>query len=503
MTLVITTKVKDLDADTLVVGVDGSGRVPLDAEDLKEFYSNLIGNADDAHAAFNGKWGQTLVVPMPEESNYERVLLVGLRADKDKKTKINDWTMLGGKIYTALRAAGARKVLVAQHDKKSGLIDEHLARVAEGMMLGAYEFTKYKTKKADDKLGKLAIIGIDVDGDKKQAALVDAHLNVAAGVYLTRDLANDVPNYIYPETFAKYAEKELKPLGIKVEIFDEKDLAKHKMGGILGVGQGSARPPRMVIMRWDGGGKPKKGEGPIAFVGKGVTFDTGGINIKPSPHMEEMKFDMSGAAAVVGAMKAVALNKVKANVIGAVGLAENMPDGNAIRPSDILVSHAGKTVEVLNTDAEGRLVLMDVLSYVQKTYKPAEIVDLATLTGAIVIALGSSYAGAFVNNDKFWTRLSSAADQTGERLWRMPLDEGFRKAMEGSISDLQNLSSWDREGGSCTAAGFLEHFIEEGTTWAHLDIAATAYGSRSLLPGPKGSTGFGVRLLYSLVTAGR
>jgi leucyl aminopeptidase len=251
----------------------------------------------------------------------------------------------------------------------------------------------------------------------------------------------------------------------------------------------------MVIMRWNGG---KKSDRPVALVGKGVTFDTGGIDIKPATAMEEMKYDMCGAGAVVGAMKAIALNKVKANVVGAVGLAENMPDGNAIRPADVLVSHAGKTVEILNTDAEGRLVLMDVLSHVQKTDKPSHIIDLATLTGAIVVALGNTYAGAFVNDDKFWNTLDKLGADVGDPLWRMPLHADYRKAMEGTVSDLQNLSAWDRAGGSCTAAGFLEHFIDKGVKWAHLDIAATAYG-RSIIPGPKGATGYGVRLLYKWV----
>ncbi len=495
MALNITTKVKNLDADTLVVGVDGSGRVPKDASDLTEFYDHLVSNAKDEKAAFNGEWGQVLIVPMPEESNYQRVVLVGLRPKKDKKIKSTDYTVLGGKIYGALKSSGAKLVLVVEHDKKSGLTAENLARTAMGITLASYEFKRHKTPKKDDGAKDIKTIGIDVGSDKKTDALIAEYQHVAAGMSLTRDLGNEPPNYLYPESFAKYIERELKPLGVKVEIFDEKDLGKIKAGGILGVGQGSARPPRMVVMRWMGG---KKGDKPTALVGKGVTFDTGGISIKPSASMEEMKYDMCGAAAVVGAMKAIALNKVKANVVGAVGLAENMPDGNAIRPADVLVSHAGKTVEVLNTDAEGRLVLMDVLSYVQKTDKPKSIVDLATLTGAIVVALGNTYAGAFVNDDAFWTRLNKLGDEVGDPLWRMPLHADYRKAMEGTCSDLQNLSAWDRAGGSCTAAGFLEHFIDGDVKWAHLDIAATAYG-RSVIPGPKGATGFGVRLLYELV----
>ena len=497
MTIEITTKVKDLNADTLVIGIDGKGRVPEDAIELKEFYDHLISGADDDLAPFNGKWGQILTVPMPEESNFARVVLIGLRSDK--KVKAADWTTLGGKIVGALKAAGSRVAILPTHDKKSGLIEGNLALLAEGMALAGYKFDRYKTPKDDAQKKALKTVGIDLGSDRKTDALITAALNVAAGACLTRDLANEPPNQLYPDTFAKRIEKELAPLGVKVEILDEKALATHKMGGILGVGQGSEKPPRVVIMTWAGAKVAKKGPGPLALVGKGVTFDSGGIDIKPATGMEEMKFDMAGAAAVVGTMKALALNKVKTHVVAAVGLVENMPSHKSYRPSDILVSHAGKTVEVLNTDAEGRLVLMDVLSYVQKTHNPDQIIDLATLTGAIVVALGGTYAGAFVNNDKLWGKLNKAGEETGERLWRMPLDETYRKAMEGSITDLQNLSSWDRSGGSCTAAGFLEHFIEGDRSWAHLDIAGTAWGKGSAL-GPKGASGYGVRLLYKAIT---
>lgn len=493
ITLEITTKVKTINPDTLVVGVDGSGRLPTDAEDLREYYAHLV-KIDDEKAAFTGKWGQILNVPMPQESNYARVILVGLKSEKKHKT--GDYAVLGAKIAAALKQAGTVCALVPAHDKKSGLVEDHLAALAEGMQLGSYVFKRHKAAKKDES-ATLTTIGFDTD--RKTEALIAARVNVAAGVALTRDLGNEPPNLLYPESFAKWVERELKPLGVKVEIFDDKDLTKYKMGGILGVGQGSARPPRLVIMTWSGGKALKKGEGPIALVGKGVTFDTGGIDIKPASGMEDMKFDMCGAGAVVGTIKALALNKAKVNVIGAIGLAENMPSHNAMRPSDIITSHAGKTVEVLNTDAEGRLVLMDVLSYIQKTYHPSQIVDLATLTGAIVIALGNKFAGAFVNNDRLWAALNKAADEVGEPLWRMPLDESFRKSMEGSVSDLQNLSGWDRGAGSCTAAGFLEHFIENDTPWAHLDIAGTAYGKGGAAKGP---TGFGVRLLYEMLTRG-
>jgi leucyl aminopeptidase len=491
MSIEITTKTKSLEPDTILIAIDGSGRLPKDFADLREDYGDLVAAKD---GPFIAKWGQTCVLPLPTWSGLTRIILVGVKSEK--KPKAGDHATLGGKIVAALKGCGAKVAIMPVHDKKMNLTGEVLAQITEGMALASYKFDKYKTPKKDAENNKLKTIGIETD--KKTEGLIAARLNVVAGVTLTRDLGNEPPNVLYPESFAKRIEKELTPLGVKVEIFDEKALEKIKAGGILGVAQGSIRPARMVIMRWNGDKKPKKGAKPLALIGKGVTFDTGGIDIKPAAGMEDMKFDMCGAGAVVGAMKALALNKAKVNVVAGVGIVENMPSHNSYRPSDILTSHAGKTVEVLNTDAEGRLVLMDVMSYVQKTYEPGEMIDLATLTGAIVVALGGTFAGAFVNNENLWSRLHKVGDATGERLWRMPLDEAYRKAMEGSISDLQNLSSWDRMGGSCTAAGFLEHFVEGKTAWAHLDIAGTAWGKGSAL-GPKGATGYGVRLLYNFI----
>lgn len=492
MSIEITTKTKSLEPDTILIAIDGSGRLPKDFTDLKEDYGDLVAAKD---GPFTAKWGQTCVLPLPTWSGLTRIILVGVKTDK--KAKPADYATLGGKIVAALKGCGAEVAIMPVHDKKMNLSGESLAQIAEGMALAGYKFDKYKTPKKDADKNSLKTIGIEA-GDKKTETLIATHVNIAAGVALTRDLGNEPPNVLYPESFAKRIEKELAPLGVKVEIFDEKGLEKIKAGGILGVAQGSIRPARMVIMRWNGDKSAKKGTKPLALIGKGVTFDTGGIDIKPAAGMEDMKFDMCGAGAVVGAMKALALNKAKVNVVAGVGIVENMPSHNSYRPSDILTSHAGKTVEVLNTDAEGRLVLMDVMSYVQKTYEPEQMVDLATLTGAIVVALGSTFAGAFVNNEKLWAKLHHAGENVGERLWRMPLDDSYRKAMEGSISDLQNLSSWDRMGGSCTAAGFLEHFVDGKTAWAHLDIAGTAWGKGSAL-GPKGATGYGVRLLYNFI----
>ena len=267
----------------------------------------------------------------------------------------------------------------------------------------------------------------------------------------------------------------------------------------MAVGQGSARPPAMVVMSWIGDEKNKK-EQPLAFVGKGVTFDTGGISLKPGNGMDEMKMDMGGSAAVVGLMKALAAQKIKKNVIGIVGLVENMPSSNAYRPGDIIGSYKGKHIEVLNTDAEGRLVLVDCLTYVQEKYDPVRVVDLATLTGAIMVALGYEYSGVFVNDDEMWAEMDQAGKVTGEKLWRMPLDESYRKQVESDVADVRNLGKKDRWGGACTAASFLEHFIDEGRSWAHMDIAGTAWDKADSALSPKGATGVGVRVLEEMVT---
>jgi len=306
-------------------------------------------------------------------------------------------------------------------------------------------------------------------------------------------LVTEPANIIYPETLAA-ACKNLEQDGVKVTILGEKEMAKLGMGALLGVGQGSVRESQLVIMEWLGGAKDDK---PVAFVGKGVCFDTGGISIKPAGGMEEMKWDMGGAGAVIGLIKTLAGRNAKVNAIGVVGLVENMPDGNAQRPGDVVTSMSGQTIEVLNTDAEGRLVLADALWYTQDTYKPKFIVDLATLTGAIIVSLGGVYAGLFSNNDKLSKRLSESGEATGEKVWRFPLCDAYDKMINSDIADMQNIGA-ERQAGSITAAQFLQRFVND-TPWAHLDIAGTAWSKKDAATCPKGATGFGVRLLDNLV----
>jgi leucyl aminopeptidase len=315
---------------------------------------------------------------------------------------------------------------------------------------------------------------------------------IADGVFFARDLVSEPGNVIYPETLAEQC-KELTKLGVKVEIFDEKKMAKLGMNALLGVGQGSVRESRMVVMSWNGAAKSKQ---PVAFVGKGVTFDTGGISLKPGPGMEEMKWDMGGSGTVIGLMKALAGRKAKVNVVGLVGLVENMPDGKAQRPGDIVKSMSGQTIEILNTDAEGRLVLADVLWYCQDKYKPQFIVDLATLTGAIIIGLGHEYAGMFANDDKLAEQLFAAGTATEEKVWRMPLHDNYDKKIKSDAADMKNIGG--RDAGSITAAQFLQRYVNK-TPWAHLDIAGVAWSKEAKPTVPKGATGFGVRLLDRFV----
>jgi leucyl aminopeptidase len=312
-------------------------------------------------------------------------------------------------------------------------------------------------------------------------------------VKLTRELVTEPPNVIYPESFVERC-RHLADLGIGLEVLDGAAMKKLGMGALLGVAQGSVRDPRLLVLLWNGG---KKGAPPVAFVGKGVTFDTGGISIKPAQGMEAMKWDMGGAAAVAGAFKALALRKAKANVVGICGMVENMPSGTAQRPSDVVTTMSGQTVEVINTDAEGRLVLADALCYVQRNYKPTTVIDLATLTGAILVALGHEWGGLFTPDDQLAKQLLAAAEKSGDKLWRMPLAEPFDRMIDSPIADMKNIGP--REGGSITAAHFIQRFVDEGVKWAHLDIAGMAWSDKAGTTHDKGATAFGVRLLDQFV----
>ncbi len=446
-----------------------------------------------ATLGLKGKLGEIIDVPMPDGVGYSRLVAISV-GDPAKLDALGAQT-IGGKLYGLLAKGGERQVAVAADAPKGeALAPEDLgAEIAYGMKLGAYRFAKYRTKGPEatpPELTSLRILSAATALCRKRFGALDA---IADGVYLARDLLEEPPNQLYPESFAARCEN-LKTLGVVVEVLDEKALARLGMGALLGVAQGSARPARVVIMHWQG---RKGGKGPLALVGKGVTFDTGGISLKPAAGMEDMKYDMGGAAAVVGAMQAIAGRKAKANVVAIVGLVENMPSSSAQRPGDVVTSMSGQTIEVINTDAEGRLVLADVLWHVQKKYKPAAVIDLATLTGAIVVALGGVYGGMYANDDALAANIVAAGEATGELMWRMPLHDDYDPQIASPIADMKNVGG--REAGSVTAAQFLKRFIVDKTPWAHLDIAGVAWTTKAKPTVPKGGAGFGVRLLDRLV----
>ncbi len=369
--------------------------------------------------------------------------------------------------------------------------EEVISEFLYGYTLKNYSFEKYKTKK---KSNSSAIINICVDRTEKFNKAFQTLSFIKEGIFLARDLISEPPNILNPKNYTKEILK-LTKLGLKVEILNEKDLKKLEMNSLLGVGQGSASETFLAIIKWNG---KKEKDKPIAFVGKGVCFDTGGISLKPAKFMEEMKYDMGGSAVVVGLMKTLALRKAKVNAVGVVGLVENMPGANAQRPGDIVKSYSGKTIEVLNTDAEGRLVLADALSYTEKKFQPKFIIDLATLTGAIIMALGQEYAGLFSNNDKLCKQLFNIGNSINEKVWRLPLHENYDKLMNSKYADVQNIN-YSGGAGSITAAQFLQRFIQNKTPWVHLDIAGMAFSKKASNINTGGATGFGVRLLNDLI----
>ena len=364
------------------------------------------------------------------------------------------------------------------------------ARVAFGAALRSWRYDRYRTRLKDKQkptLTSVTVVGGGAGAEKRYAS---RYAGVVDGVSLTRELVTEPANIIYPDTFVERVLESLTGSGLETQVLGRDEMARLGMGALLGVAQGSVREPKMLILKWNGG---KEGETPVVFIGKGVTFDTGGISIKPAQNMEAMKWDMGGAGAVAGAMKALALRKAKANVVGICGMVENMPDGNAQRPGDVVTTMSGQTVEVINTDAEGRLVLCDAMTWAQKSFKPKVMIDLATLTGAMVITLGHEYAGIFSNDDKLAGNLLKAAEASGDKLWRQPLAEAYDRLIDSQIADMKNVGP--REAGSITAAQFLQRYVDDGVAWAHLDIAGMAWSDKAQPTYDKGATGYGVRLL--------
>ncbi|MCQ0988426.1 leucyl aminopeptidase [Jiella marina] len=464
---------------------------------LPEALRDMVAKAAEI-AKFKGKSLSTLDLIAPSGIEAERLLVVGTHAKEPASEE--DWLKLGGTVLAKTKGATAVTIRCEMADG-AGVSAADVARMASGATLRAYDFDLYKTKKGKkdedeedksaDEPATLTFATADVDAAKAVYADEEA---IAAGTMLARDLVNEPANTLGPVEFADRI-KELSKVGVDVEILGEPELKALKMNALLGVAQGSPRPPRLAIMRWNGA---EDNDQPVAFVGKGVVFDTGGISIKPAGSMDEMKGDMGGAAAVTGLMYALAKRSAKVNAIGIVGLVENAVDGNAQRPGDIVTAMSGTTIEVLNTDAEGRLVLADALWYCQDRFKPQFMVNLATLTGAIIVALGNHHAGLFSNNDDLATRLADSGKVTGEKVWRLPLGPEYDKMIEGKFADIKNIGG-GRAAGSITAAQFLQRFVND-LPWAHLDVAGTAMGSPANEYNQSWASGFGVRLLDRLVS---
>jgi len=418
-------------------------------------------------------------------NSKKTIFLVSIKKD----IKTSDIENLGAKFHGYLNYNKKSEYFV-NADTVNSKIKNFAGYFLHGIKLKSYEFNVYKSKK-DKKL-----VSINVIGSKNKISSQD-QLRFKAleeGTFLARDLVSEPGNILHPDEYAKRI-NSLKKFGLKINIYDEKKLKKLGMNALLGVGQGSIRGSYLVTMEWSGA---KNNSKPLAFIGKGVCFDTGGISLKPAKFMEDMTYDMAGSATVVGLMKNLAVRKAKINAVGVVGLVENMPGGNAQRPGDIVKSYSGKTIEILNTDAEGRLVLADAITFTEKKYKPKFMVDLATLTGAIIVSLGSEYAGLFSNDDKLSNQLITAGNKVDEKLWRMPLHKNFDKLIESKNADMQNIN-YVGGAGSTTAAQFLQRFVLNKTPWAHLDIAGMAFSKYGGALNSGGATGYGVRLLNKLI----
>jgi len=438
-----------------------------------------------AAARFTGKAGQVFEAFVSEGGSLRRLALAGI-GDAAAADKAASLERAGGALTAKYLASGEAELAI--DFAGSGLSGAEAAAVLLGARLRGWRHDLYRTKLSDEQKKSLQTIAAISAPDGTEAAWA-AESAVAEGVEFTRELVTEPANVIYPESFVARCKERLEGSGVEIVVLDKAQMTALGMGALLGVAQGSVREPRILAMRWKGaeGGKP------TAFVGKGVTFDTGGISIKPAAGMEDMKWDMGGAGAVAGTMLALARRKAKADVVGICGLVENMPDGGAQRPGDVVTTMSGQTVEVINTDAEGRLVLGDTLTWAQKEYAPAAIVDLATLTGAMIISLGHEHAGMFSNDDTLAANLTAAGKASGDKLWRFPLGPAYDKLIDSPIADMKNAGP--RYGGSITAAQFLLRYIDKGTAWAHLDIAGTVWVDKPGATHDKGATGFGVRLL--------
>lgn len=482
------------DNPALVVFVGEGAEFAPAAQTIDKAGGGQLGRALKA-ANFTGERGKLVELLAPAGVDASRLLVAGLGDASKADARL--FEELGGEVAAKLRLSNRAAVVDFSGiaDLAAGK-DVAAAHFAHGFELRNWNYDIYRTRLKPEQQAKLE--SLTVAGAEQAGPLFERLHKLAEGVAFTKELVTEPANILYPESFVQRVQARLEPLGVKVTVLGEDELRALGAGALLGVAQGSVRPPRLLVLEWNG--SADKNAVPLALVGKGVTFDTGGISIKPAAGMWDMKWDMGGAAVVAGSMLALAGRRANARVVGVCGLTENMPDGNAQRPGDIVTSMSGQTIEVLNTDAEGRLVLSDCLTYVQRTYKPKTILDFATLTGAIIIALAHRYAGVFSNSDALWQRIETAGEAVDDLVWRQPMSKPgghYDQMIDSPIADMKNIGG--REGGSITAAQFLQRFIDEGVEWAHLDIAGTVWRPKAGKLHDKGATGFGVRLVDTLV----
>lgn len=471
---------------SLILGVLEENKLLLPTESFNTKTNNHILRAIEK-STFQGKKNEILEIAAPFNTEFNRIVLIGLgSASKITKQSLQE---LGGKIFTICRKDKNITIFIDKIPHTKSIADDELqALIAAGLKNRSFTFYQYKTKKTDEK-SHIEEAYFIAHLSEQNAKSFEPLSHIVDGVHLTRFLVSEPPNVLYPETMAEHA-KELTKLGVQVEIFNKQDIQRLKMGGLIGVSQGSQKDPRFIVLQWNNGDKK---QAPVAIVGKGVTFDSGGISIKPSANMEDMKYDMGGSGVVIGTMKALAARKAKVNVVGIMAMCENMPSGSALKPADVLTTMSGQTVEVQNTDAEGRLILADALWYAQSRFKPQAMIDFATLTGAMVVALGKEYAGLFSNNHDLSAKLIKAGEDVNEKVWRFPMGPEYDEDIDSVIADMKNIGSGNGAG-SITAAQFLERFVNN-VPWAHVDIAGVAWDKKGRPLSEKGATGFGVRLM--------
>ncbi|MDR0678086.1 MAG: leucyl aminopeptidase [Holosporaceae bacterium] len=476
---------------SIVVGVYSDGSLSSNAQTIDK---NLEGTISQNlnKLSFNEKKLFKTCHFISCGNDYNHIIAVQLGDPQKEFTKF-ELEKLGAAIYSCSSQLDTNITVVIDASDLHFPCNCASSLIGFGALLKSWNFDKYKSKKDEKiKLQTLSILTQDIEASEKYFSELR---KIAEGIFLTRHVISEPSNVIYPQSLAEIARNELIPLGVEVEVLEKAEMKKLGMDALLAVSQGSENSPRLAVLHWTGG---NKSEPPIAFVGKGVTFDSGGISLKPSDNMHEMRYDMAGSGTVLGLLKAVALNKLPINVVGIMAMVENMPSGSAQRPGDIVKSMSGQTIEVLNTDAEGRMILADALWYTQKRFDPKIIIDLATLTGAIVVALGHEFAGLFSNSDELAHQIEQSSSATGEKVWRMPMSEHFNEGIDSDIADMQNIAKSNVRGGSITAAQFLKRFVN-CKKWAHIDIAGVETSTDDLFICSKGATGFGVHLLYDFL----